>query len=205
MADRARLLQGPRGGQERLRRGDQEGLPQARAPVPPGPQRRRQAGRGALQGDLAGLRRAVGSREAQGVRPRHRPVRRVRRCPAASIRARSAAASATSSPTCSAVAAAQPARRRARRRGPRRTRREAARPRPRDRGLADVRPGRQRRPGPACGADLAAVSDLPRHRRQARHHAEGLPGLQRPRGRVAEPGDLLDLPAVLELPRLRAP
>ncbi len=33
-------------------RGDQEGLPQARAPVPPGPQPRRQGRRGALQGDL---------------------------------------------------------------------------------------------------------------------------------------------------------
>ena len=35
------------------------------------------------------------------------------------------------------------------------------------------------------------------------HHAEGLPGLQGPRRRGPEPGDLLDLPAVLELPRLR--
>ena len=67
MADATRLLQDPRGRQERLRRGDQEGLPQARAPVPPGPQPRRQEGRGALQGDLAGARRPVRSRQAQGV------------------------------------------------------------------------------------------------------------------------------------------
>ena len=37
----------------------------------------RQAGRGAVQGDLPGQRRPVGSRQAQGVRPRHRPVRRL--------------------------------------------------------------------------------------------------------------------------------
>ena len=57
--------------QEGDRRGDQEGLPQARAQVPPRPQPRRQEGRGALQGDLPGPRRARRPREAQAVRQRH--------------------------------------------------------------------------------------------------------------------------------------
>ena len=46
-----RLLQDARRRQEGLRRGDQEGLPQARPPVPPRPQPGRRQGRGALQGD----------------------------------------------------------------------------------------------------------------------------------------------------------
>ena len=54
------------------------------------------------------------------------------------------------------------------------------------------------RPGAARGADLTAVPDLPRHGRQARHAAARLPGLRRARRRGAEPGDLLDLPAVLK-------
>ena len=58
--------------------GDQEGVPQARAPVPPRPQPGRPEGRGALQGDLRGLRRARRSGEAQAVRPRRRAVRRRR-------------------------------------------------------------------------------------------------------------------------------
>ena len=53
----------------------------------------------------------------------------------------------------------------------RRSRRATApgpRPRSGDRGLAELRPGGQRRAGAAGGADLAAVSDLQRLRRQAR-------------------------------------
>ena len=45
--------------QEGVRRRDQEGLPQARAPVPPGPQPGRRARRGALQGGPGGLRDPV--------------------------------------------------------------------------------------------------------------------------------------------------
>ena len=107
----------------------------------------------------------------------------------------------------------EPVRRRRRRRGRRRHARatcasgraRAARPRPRDRGLAELRPGGQRRAGAAGGADLAAVSDLSRHGRQARHDSEGVPGVRRPRRRGAEPGDLLDLPAVLQLRAAPAP
>ncbi len=60
-------------------------------------------GRGALQGDLAGARRAVGCREAQGLRPRDRAVRRLRRRRRADLtRAPSPGGSVTSSRTCSA-------------------------------------------------------------------------------------------------------
>ena len=61
----------------RPRRRDQEGLPQARPRVPPGPQPGRPGGRGALQGGPAGLRHALRPGEAQGVR-RRRPLRRLR-------------------------------------------------------------------------------------------------------------------------------
>ena len=49
---------------------DQEGVSQARAPVPPRSQPRRREGRGALQADLAGARRPRRPRQAQGLRPR---------------------------------------------------------------------------------------------------------------------------------------
>ena len=130
--------------QEGVRGRDQEGVPQAGAQVPPRPQPRRPDGRGAVQGDPGRLRRPLRPREAQG-------VRRGRRCSAGfggGAAARSAAAaaaaasaaptSATSSPTSSAAAAAAAAQRAA-----------GARPRPRDRGPAQLRPGDGRHPGHA--------------------------------------------------------
>ena len=54
--------------EDRVAGRDQEGLPQARPPVPPGHEPGRQGGRGALQGGPGRLRRALGSREAQAVR-----------------------------------------------------------------------------------------------------------------------------------------
>ena len=57
---------------------DQEGLPQARAPVPPGPQPGRPQGRGALQGDPVGVRHRRRPGQAQAVRPR-RDLLRLRR------------------------------------------------------------------------------------------------------------------------------
>ena len=62
-------LRDPRRPEERLRGRDQEGLPQARAPVPPGPEPGRRERGGALQGGPGRLRRALRSREAQAVRP----------------------------------------------------------------------------------------------------------------------------------------
>ncbi len=61
-----------------LRGGDQEGVPEAGAQVSPRPQSGRPEGRGEVQGGPGGLRHALGSREAQGVR-RGRDVRWVRR------------------------------------------------------------------------------------------------------------------------------
>ena len=45
--------------------------------------------------------------------------------------------------------------------------------------------------------------NLQRQRREAGNDSEGMSGLQRPRRRGPEPRDLLDLPAVLQLPGLR--
>ena len=50
-------------------RRDQEGVPQARAPVPPGHEPGRQGRRGALQAGADRVRRPLRRREAEGVRP----------------------------------------------------------------------------------------------------------------------------------------
>ena len=103
------------------------------------------------------------------------------------------AGSATSSPTSSAVAPA------ARRRGPQRR----ARPRSRDRGHHLLRPGDGGRAGAGHRRDVGRLSDLPRHRRQARHHAAGVQPLQRPRRGGGVAGPVLDLPAVPPVRRHR--
>ena len=178
---------------------DQEGLPQARAPVPPRQEPGRREGRGALQADLPGARRPRRRRQAQGLRPRaaepvlagrarrQRPARlrrgRLRRHPVGPLR---------------------PGDARPRRRG----RRPAAlarraRPRPRGRDLDRLRAGDQGRRGPDLRADVRALRHLRRDRREARHRAEGLPALPGPRDRVRGPGPVLDLPAVLAVRRRR--
>ena len=63
------LLPGPRRAQERLAGRHQEGVPQARAAVPPGREPRQQGRRGAVQGDLRGQRRPVRPGEAGELRP----------------------------------------------------------------------------------------------------------------------------------------
>ena len=60
-----------------------------------------------------------------------------------------------------------------------------------------------RRAGPAPGADARHLPDLPRHRREARHHADRVPALRGPRHRDRGPGHVLDLPALLALRRRR--
>ncbi len=72
-----RLLPDARRLQERLAGRDQEGVPQARAPVSPGQEPRRQGGGGEVQGGQPGLRDALRPREAQAVR-RAQPARRLR-------------------------------------------------------------------------------------------------------------------------------
>ena len=116
-------------------------------------------------------------------------------------RARSPAASATSSPT-SSVAAADQAQAAVAARRTRGAGRSAGRDLETEVTLT-LRPGGERRPGTAVRADLAAVPDLPRNRRQARHDPQGLPRVRGSRRRDREPGDLLDRPALLELPRHR--
>ena len=53
-----------------------------------------------------------------------------------------------------------------------------------------------------CRCRPGELPDLPRHRRQAGHDAEGLPKVRGPRDRDPGPGDVLDLPALLALRRL---
>ena len=85
-----------------------------------------------------------------------------------------------------------------RRRGPRRGRRPAARarPRPRDRGAHLLRAGDGGRAGAGQRRRVRALPHLPRHRRQAGHHAPGLQPLPRPRGGGRVAGPVLDLPAL---------
>ena len=171
----------------RLAGRDQEGLPEAGPQVAPGPQPGRRGGRGALQGDPAGLRHALRPREAQAVR-RRRHVRRLRRrrLPGggrASPAAASPRISATSSPRSSAAAASRA-----------RASSAGATSRPRcgspstRRWTAPRSPSRCRR--------TATVPDLPRQRRQAGDLAAHLPALRGARHRRPEPGPLLDQPAV---------
>ncbi len=177
-------------------RGDEEGLPQARAPVPPRPQPRRQAGGGALQGDLARLRRAVGSREAQAVRQRHRAVTRTPGAAGSGASATSTSTPprwATSSPTSLGGRRAAGARARS----PARSAGATWRRRCRSPSSRRCRARRFRSRSPP-----RRLRDLPRHGRQAGHDAEGVPEVRGARDRDAGPGDVLDLAAVLALRRL---
>ena len=199
-----RPLQDPRGRQEGVPGGDQEGAPQARAPVPPGPQPGRRQGRGALQGDPGRLRRPGRPGEAQAVRPR---------------RARSAASAARVAPAAAAPAASTLGgfgdilsnlfgggwRRAARGsrpavRAPRPSAAATSRPRSRSpstqamrrrAGAADA----SRRPQtcPTCRGTGAKPGTSP----------EGLPAVPGARHRVPGPGPVLDLAAVLALRRRR--
>src|SRR3954462_2304681 len=63
--------------QEGLGRRDQEGLPQARAQVPPGQEPGEQGRRGAVQGGPGRVRDPLGPRQAQAVRLRGRHLRRL--------------------------------------------------------------------------------------------------------------------------------
>ena len=161
----------------------------------------RRSGGGEVQGDLRRARRPRRPREAQGVR-RRRPVRRVRRrgggnpfgggSPFGGGGGAQAATSATSSPrssTAAAAAAAQP---------------QAVRGRDLETEVQlELRPGRQRDPDQRHRAEGRTLRDLPRLRRQTRHHPDHLPALRRPRHRRPEPGLLLDQPALPAVRRRR--
>ena len=180
---------------------DQEGVPQARAPVPPGQEPGRREGRGALQADLGRARHPRRRRQAQGLRPRavepvlaggsrrQRPAGlrrgRLRRHPVRPVR----------------PGHARPRRRRRRRCAAARAR--GARPRPRGGDLDRLRSGDPRRRGPDLRPDVRALRDLRRDGREARHRADRLPALPGPRRRGRGPGPVLDLPAVLAVRRGR--
>ncbi len=87
-AGRQGSIQDARRRQEGLRRRDQEGVPQARPPVPPGPQPGRRVGRGALQGGAGGVLDPVRRRRSASA------TTRAAGSSAASTRARSGAAAA---------------------------------------------------------------------------------------------------------------
>ncbi|CAA9521063.1 MAG: Chaperone protein DnaJ, partial [uncultured Solirubrobacteraceae bacterium] len=193
----ARPLQDPRGRQEGLPGGDQEGVPQARAPAPPGPQPGRQGGRGEVQGDLRGPRRPLGRRQAQAVRPgrallrRRQPVRRGRR---GGRRSRLVLGHPHG-----------PVRQRhGRRAQPRRAHEAGAGEglRPRDGGHPLLRPGDRGRAAPRVGRHPLRVPHLPGDGRPPGHPARRLPRLRGSRRGVPGPGAVLDLAPVPSLQRL---
>ena len=192
-----------------VRRRDQEGVPQARARVPPGPEPGRRGGRGAVQGGPGRLRRPLRPREAQAVRPlrrRRAARRRSARAAASASRTSTSATSPTSSATFGGVL--------------RPRRRRAARPRP-ERG-ADVEsrvnlsfedalrgveiefPSRSRPPATTCGgtgaepgtapidlpASAAAAASSPRARASSRSRSRARAAAATARDREAVP----DLP-----------
>ena len=174
---------------------DQEGLPRAGPQVASRPQPRRPRGRGAVQGGPAGLRHALGPREAQAVR-RRRDVRRRRRRRSAPARGGFPGGGFASdlgdifSSFFGRGGGARPGRGRSpgatsRPRSSSASTRRCAGPRSRS---------RCRRPGacPTCGGSGAKPGTSP----------EGLPALRGARRGHREPGLLLDPAAV---PRVRRP
>ena len=188
----------PRRPEERVAGRDQEGVPQARARVPPGPQPGRQGRGGALQGGAERLRRRS-------------PTRRSASSTTPSARPTAAAAGGRAPANVRRLRLRRP--RRHLRRRLRRSRRRAPRPaaaraacaaptsRPRSRlSFEDSLRGR-RDADPGRGRDR--LPRVRRHGRAARHGADDLPGVQRPRRHGREPGAVRALAAVPALPRQR--
>ena len=195
----AGLLQDPGGRQEGLPGGHQEGVPQARPPVPPGHEQGRR-GRGALQGDLRGLRHARGPGEAQEVRPRRLGVRRrqpVRRRRRRRRRRRDARPTSARSRTSCRASSTRPAARGARTKPAAERGQATSRRRSRCPSTRRSRARRCRSRSPRTRRARPAAARAP-----AGHLADRLPGLQRPRRRVPGPGPVLDHPPVPALRRL---
>ena len=194
-----RLLQGPRRRPQGLPGRDQEGLPQARAPVPPGPQPK-DAGAEERFKEISEAHDVLGDPEKRKqLRPRRRCSRGAGGGGAGGGRrrggARTSAPSRTSSRTSSARGGG---------RGDAHARPAAERGRDLETdGLALLRPGGRRRPGARRGRDphgaarpAAAPAPSPG---TAPIVCPRLPG---PRRRVPGPGPVLDHPPVLALRRL---
>ena len=180
--------------------GHQEGLPQAGPQVPPRHQQGDRGG-GPLQADLRGLRHALGSREAQEVRPQRLALR-----PGQPVRGRRGGRRRRDGRRLRRLLG-HPLRhlqhdRRARRAHAAGGR---ARARSRDDGLALLRPGGRGRAGAGLRRHPRGLPDLPRDGRAARHEPGRVPGLPGPRRRVRGPGPVLDHPAVLTAAAARAP
>ena len=191
----ADALRHPRGEEGRVGGRGQEGLPQARRQVPPGQEPGRRFGRGEVQGSAERVRRSVGHREAEAVRPfrrRERPVRL--RCGRLQLPQRQLRRRRSRRPVRRTVQsrhdAHAPAAARARRR-------HRGAGQPFVRGLA----ARARDEDPGRGHDC--LPRVRRHRCGARHDAGHLSRVQRPRRHLREPGPVRALAAVSALPRQR--
>ena len=178
---------------EGLRRRDQEGVPQARAPVPPRPQPgRRRAPRSASRRSRRPTTILSDPEKRARLRLRRRRLRRRRLRPG---RVPAAASAAFGDILSDLFGDAR------RRRGGAAAAR--ARARPRDRRAHLLRPGDGGRAGAGERAAVGALRHLPRHRRQARHLARGLQPLPGPRRRGRVAGALLDLAALPPVRRHR--
>ena len=179
-------------------RRDQEGLPQARPPVPPRQEPGRRCRRGALQGGAERLRPALRAGEAGAVRPlrlheRTRPGPGRRRVQLVGDRGRR-----LRRPERPVRRDVRGALRRWRPALPR-----AARQRRRGPGQPVVRGRAERGRGQDPGHARGRVPHVPRLGREAGDGAEGLPAVRRSRCDRREPGLLRALPAVPPLPRER--
>ena len=164
--------------QGRVRRRDQEGVPQAGPPVPPRPQPRRRGGGGAVQGGRA--RRTTCSpipRSASSTTPSARRSGRARRRGDGFQGASTSATRAGLRPGRPVRRAVQPRRRRPARASSARLRGRRCR----GGGAGVVRRRAARRHAQGAGGQGQRLHGLPRLRRGARHVAHDLPGLQGPR------------------------
>ena len=173
------------------RRRDQEGVPQARPPVPPRPQRRGRGGGGAVQAGAA--RRTTCSptrRSESSTTPSARRSGRARARRRAASRA-STWATAQGFDLGDLFGGLF-------NRGGRRGAGARAAPASAARDIevavrVSVRGRAARRHAEGAGGQGRRLHRVPRHRRGARHVTHDLPGLQGPRRDVREPGLLLDL------------
>ncbi len=203
------LLPGPRRAQERLAGRHQEGVPQARAAVPPGREPRQQGRRGAVQGDLGGQRRLVRRGEAGELRPgagdgrgRVRTGRAGRRWRRMAGRLRRARRRAVRDRRLRHRRSAARVRQRRRPRAAAPTA-PAARRRSRDDRGDLVRGGDVRDHRAGAHHRSGRVSHVSRERRGAGHEPDHVSHVRRLGLRQREPGVLLDGAAVPGVPRER--